>query len=117
MFGEPVGNCLSISRTKDALKDDSKNPDPENYVSEFFNVETKELTEAFEIDSNIEWCKTFPGIYAETEDYYVMPYKEENTIEYSEYGYPIAQLKERKVGLISKKDFWNKNYNFEEIAW
>lgn len=117
MFGTPVGNCLVIGRSKDIIKDITDSQNTENHVSEFFNVETKELTEAYEIESNVDWLENFEGILAETQDYYVMPYKMDYIVEYNEYGEPIPQLKEQKIGLISKKDFWNKNYNFEEISW
>lgn len=117
MFGEPVGNCIEIGRTKDVLKQYTDKKNPENSVSEFFNVETKELTEAYNIQSNLDWYRPFYGISAETQDYYVMIYKADCVEGKDLSGYPIVTDMTQHAGLISKEDFWNGNYQFEEVEW
>lgn len=117
VFGEPVGNCLEIGRTKDIIKQYTDNKDPGNHVSEFFNVETKELTKAYNIQSNLDWYRPFYGISAETQDYYVMIYKADCVAGEDLSGAPSVTDMTPYYGLISKEDFWNGNYKFEEVEW
>lgn len=113
VFGTSLDNNLVIKRTKDATIDWN----PENEVSEFFNVETKELSECYELQSNLDWNNGFRGILAETQDYYIMIYKADFVVDNNGADIPSVSGMTPYVGIISKTDFWNKNYNFEEISW
>lgn len=117
MFGAPVGNCLEIGRTKDVIKQSTDSWNGENIVPEFFNVETKELTKAYTVQTNLNWYNVFPEILGETQDYYIMVYKQDCVEGQDLSGGPIVTDSTQYVGMILKKDFWNQNYNFEEVSW
>lgn len=109
IFDKPIDNCLVIARSIDVNSEDS--------VVEFFDTESKKMTKAYELESNLDWNNNFRGIIGETENQFIMVYKAEFTIE--DEGVDIPSVSDMKpyVGIIDKTDFWNENYNFKEIEW
>jgi len=113
LFDDALDNCLVIARTKVI----EENWNPENEVIEFFNVATKELTEAYKLESNLDWNNNFRGILAETKDSYIMIYKAFFVVDDADTDIPSVSDMTPYVGIISKTDFWNQQYNFEKISW
>jgi len=114
VFDESIDEYLVFLRSKKITSD----YDPNNDVMEMFNTETKELMEAYRLQTNIGWNDGFRGILATTPDSYIMIYKADFVVE-EEPGMAEPSVVDMKpyVGIIKKKDFWNRNYNFTEITW
>lgn len=112
-FDVALDDCLVIARTK-VIEEDWN---PENEVVEFFNVKTKELTEAYKLESNLDWNNNFRGILAETQDSYIMIYKAFFVVDDTNMDIPSVSDMTPYIGIISKNDFWNQKYSFEEISW
>lgn len=112
-FETPLDDHLVIARTKEIEKDGN----PENEIVEFFNVNTKKLTQAYKLESNLDWNNNFRGILAETKDSYIMIYKAFFVVDDNGSDIPSVSDMKPYIGIISKSDFWNQKYNFEEISW
>lgn len=109
IFDKSIDNHLVIARSTDVNSEDS--------IVEFFNTETKKLTKAYELESNLDWNNNFRGIIGETENQFIMVYKADFTVD--DEGVDIPSVSDMKpyVGVIDKTDFWNEKYNFKEVAW
>lgn len=111
-FDTPIDNHLVIACTQNSDSDNAY----ENETVEFLDTDTNHLTNAYTLQSNLDWNNNFRGILGETQDDYIMIYKAEFTVDDSADIPAVSDMKPY-IGVISKDDFWNQNYNFTAIDW
>lgn len=109
IFDKSIDDHLVIARSTDVNSEDS--------IVEFFDTESKKLTKAYELESNLDWNNNFRGIIGETENQFIMVYKANFTVDDDGVDIPSVSDMKPYVGVIDKTDFWNENYNFKEVAW